>query len=42
MGEVLADNHAMLNLAQNLGFERHSTTDSEVVKVKLQLQEEQK
>ena len=38
VGEVLADNQAMLNLAQSLGFERHSTTESEIIQVKLQLQ----
>ncbi|MBE9045482.1 GNAT family N-acetyltransferase [Pleurocapsales cyanobacterium LEGE 10410] len=38
-GEVLADNTAMLSLAQSLGFERDRTRDSKVVQVKLQLQE---
>ena len=33
VGEVLADNTAMLNLAQSFGFERHPTTESEVVRV---------
>ena len=38
VGEVLADNQAMLNLSQSLGFERHSTIESEIIQVKLQLQ----
>ncbi len=38
VGEVLADNTAMLNLAKSLGFERHPTSDSEVIQVKLLLQ----
>ena len=40
VGEVLTQNTAMLNLVQSFGFERHLTRDPEVVKVKLQLQED--
>jgi acetyltransferase len=36
-GEVLADNIAMLNLAKSFGFERHRTTEPEVVQLRLPL-----
>jgi acetyltransferase len=40
VGEILADNAAMLGLAKSLGFERHPTEDPDVVAVRLRLQED--
>ncbi|WP_028989467.1 GNAT family N-acetyltransferase [Thermithiobacillus tepidarius DSM 3134] len=38
VGQVLADNTAMLGLARRFGFERHATPDPELVEVRLALE----
>lgn len=40
VGEILADNVAMLALAKSLGFERHPTEDPDLVAVRLRLWED--